>query len=68
MSKEVSELRNKSVADLEKELIATREDQFNLRMKHRTGQLNETNNLAVAKKKIARIKTLITEKKVEDSK
>ena len=32
MSKEVSELRNKSVADLEKELIATREDQFNLRM------------------------------------
>ena len=68
MSKEVSELRNKSVADLEKELIATREDQFNLRMKHRTGQLNETNKLAAAKKKIARIKTLITEKKVEDSK
>jgi ribosomal protein L29 len=32
-------------------------------MKHRTGQLNETNKLAVAKKKIARIKTLITEKK-----
>ena len=49
-------------------MIATREDQFNLRMKHRTGQLNETNKLAVAKKKIARIKTLITEKKVEDSK
>jgi len=37
-------------------------------MKHRTGQLNETNKLAAAKKKIARIKTLITEKKLEDSK
>jgi len=35
-----SELRNKSVAELEEELLSLRKEQFNLRMQKATGQLS----------------------------
>ncbi|HZW58909.1 MAG TPA: 50S ribosomal protein L29, partial [Woeseiaceae bacterium] len=35
-----SELRNKSVAELNEELVELRREQFNLRMQQATGQLN----------------------------
>jgi len=68
MNKELLELRKKNLEQLNSELIATRQEQFNLRIKHKTGQLNETNKLNVSRKKIARIKTLMNELKTEDSK
>jgi len=68
MNKELQDLRKKNLEQLDAELLATREEQFNLRIKHKTGQLNETNQLGSARKKIARIKTLINQLKTQDSK
>ena len=68
MSKEILELRKKNLEQLDAELAACRESQFNLRIKHKTGQLNETNQLTLVRKKIAKIKTLMNELKIKDSK
>lgn len=68
MNKELQDLRKKNLEQLDAELLATREEQFNLRIKHKTGQLSETNQLGSARKKIARIKTLMNELKTQDSK
>jgi large subunit ribosomal protein L29 len=68
MNKELQDLRKKNLEQLDAELLATREEQFNLRIKHKTGQLNETNQLGSARKKIARIKTLMNQLKTQDSK
>ena len=68
MNKELQELRKKNFEQLNAELVATRQEQFNLRIKHKTGQLNETNQLSIARKKIAKIKTLMNELKSQDSK
>lgn len=57
-----SELRQKSVEDLNKELIELRREQFNMRMQKATGQLPRTHRLGEVKKDIARVKTVITEK------
>ncbi|MDA0755137.1 MAG: 50S ribosomal protein L29 [Proteobacteria bacterium] len=68
MNKELQELRKKNFEQLTAELLATRQEQFNLRIKHKTGQLNETNQLGIARKKIAKIKTLMNQLKSQDSK
>ena len=68
MSKELIDLRKKNMEQLDAELTATRQAQFTLRIKHKTGQLNETNQLTLVRKKIAKIKTLMNELKIKDSK
>ena len=68
MSKELAELRKKNLEKLDAELISARESQFGLRIKHRTGQLNETSELKKVRKKIAQIKTVINEIKLKDKK
>ena len=68
MNKVLQELRKKDIDQLNVELVATRQEQFNLRIKHKTGQLKETNQLTLARKKIAKIKTLMNELKSQDSK
>ena len=68
MNKELQELRKKNFEQLNAELVATRQEQFNLRIKHKTGQLNETNQLGIARKKIAKSKTRMNELKSQDSK
>ena len=68
MNKELQELKKKNFDQLNAELVATRQEQFNLRIKHKTGQLNETNQLGIDRKKIAKIKTLMNELKSQDSK
>ena len=68
MNKELQELRKKNIDQLNAELVATRQEQFNLRIKHKTGQLNETNQLTIARKKIAKRKTWMNELKSQDSK
>ncbi len=57
-----SELRSKSVEELQKELLTLREEQFKLRMQKATGQLGQTHLLREGQRDIARIKTLLTEK------
>jgi large subunit ribosomal protein L29 len=68
MSKELIDLRKKNLDQLNQELASVRAEQFTMRIKHKTGQLNETNLLKNTRKKIARIKTLITETKNKEVK
>ena len=57
-----SDLRGKSVEELNKELLTLREDQFKLRMQKATGQLGQSHLLKQNKREIARVKTVLTEK------
>ena len=57
MNKELGDLRKKNLEQLSAELMSARESQFGLRIKHKTGQLNETSELRKIRKKIAMIKT-----------
>ena len=66
MKKELIDLRKKNIEQLNAELISVRESQFGLRIKHKTGQLNETSELRKIRKKIAMIKTIINEVKLKD--
>ncbi len=66
MNKELIDLRKKNIEQLNAELISERESQFSLRIKHKTGQLNETSELKKVRRKIAMIKTVINEIKLRD--
>ncbi|MCY3768566.1 MAG: 50S ribosomal protein L29 [Gammaproteobacteria bacterium] len=57
-----AELRNKSVEELETELIDLRKEQFNLRMQRGAGQFANTAQFKTVRKDIARIKTVLNEK------
>ena len=58
------DLREKSVAELEQELIALRKAQFSLRMQQATQQLTNPAAMRATRRDIARIKTLLREKGV----
>jgi large subunit ribosomal protein L29 len=60
-----SELRVKSVADLEQELLSLTKAQFGLRMQVATQQLNNNSQLGNVRRDIARVKTILTEKGVQ---
>ncbi|WKE65980.1 50S ribosomal protein L29 [Gallaecimonas kandeliae] len=57
-----TELRNKSVEDLNAELINLLREQFNLRMQAATGQLSQSHELKKVRRNIARVKTVLNEK------
>ena len=57
-----SELRDKSVEELKKQLLELREEQFKTRMQKATGQLGQTHLLKQTQRDIARVKTVLTEK------
>ena len=57
-----NELRQKSDAELSKELLDLRRAQFSLRMQLATQQLNNTSQLGKMRKDIARIKTIQRQK------
>ncbi|MCK9284741.1 MAG: 50S ribosomal protein L29 [Rhodocyclaceae bacterium] len=57
-----SELRQKSGAELEKELLDLRRAQFSLRMQVATQQIGNTSQLGKLRKDIARVKTIQREK------
>ena len=60
----VSELREKSIAELREELISLRREQFNLNMAKATGQLAQIHLLGQVRRDIARIKTVIVQKEM----
>ena len=66
MNKELVDLRKKNLEQLNAELLSARESQFGLRIKHKTGQLNETSELRKIRKKIAMIKTISNEVNLKD--
>ena len=61
-NKFVEELKNKSEAELAKELVAAKKELFNLRFQNATNQLDNTARIKEVRKNIARIQTVITEK------
>ena len=58
-------LRDKSPADLQTELEALLKEQFGLRMQAATQQLTNNAKLRSARRGVARVKTLIHQKKSE---
>jgi len=57
-----SELRNKSTDELNQDLLGLLKEQFNLRLRKSTGQLNQSHLLRQTRRDIARIKTVLTQK------
>ncbi|WP_111978854.1 50S ribosomal protein L29 [Algibacillus agarilyticus] len=57
-----SELKDKSVEELNAQLLELLREQFNLRMQASTGQLAQTHLLKNVRRSIARVKTILTEK------
>ncbi|WP_077610031.1 50S ribosomal protein L29 [Clostridium sp. Marseille-P2415] len=62
INKYVEELKGKSVAELNEELVAAKKELFNLRFQNATNQLDNTSRIKDVRKNIARIQTVITEK------
>ena len=62
INKYVEDLRTKSAAELNDELVAAKKELFNLRFQNATNQLDNTSRIKETRKKIARIQTVITEK------
>ncbi len=59
------ELRDKSDSELTEQERELREELFNLRFQHATGQLENTMAVVRVKKDIARVKTLLRERDLE---
>ena len=62
INKFVEDLKAKSVAELNEELVAAKKELFNLRFQNATNQLDNTSRIKEVRKNIARIQTIITEK------
>ena len=61
-NKYVEELRAKTAAELNTELVAAKKELFNLRFQNATNQLENTSRIKEVRKNIARIQTVIAEK------
>ena len=61
-----AEVRELDVEELEQRLVETRRELFNLRFQHATGQLENTGQLKEVRKHIARLLTVLTQKKQEN--
>jgi large subunit ribosomal protein L29 len=57
-----SELRGKTVEELNKELLELRKAQFGLRLQHATQSLTKNSEIQRVKREIARVHTVLTEK------
>ena len=62
INKYVEDLKNKSAAELNEELVAAKKELFNLRFQNATNQLDNTSRIKEVRRNIARIQTVITEK------
>ena len=61
INKFVEDLKAKSAAELNEELVAAKKELFNLRFQNATNQLDNTSRIGEVRKNIARIQTVITE-------
>lgn len=61
INKFVEDLKAKSAAELNEELVAAKKELFNLRFQNATNQLENTSRIKEVRKNIARIQTVITE-------
>ena len=61
---DTSELRKMNQAELKDELLGLLREQFNLRMQRASGQLTKGHLLRNVRRNIARVKTVLNEKRV----
>ena len=62
INKYVEDLKAKSAAELNDELVAAKKELFNLRFQNATNQLDNTSRIKEVRKNIARIQTVIAQK------
>ena len=62
INKYVEDLKAKTSAELNVELVAAKKELFNLRFQNATNQLDNTSRIKEVRRNIARIQTVITEK------
>ena len=60
-----NDIRSKSAEELQKELVALKEELFKLRFQHATNQLENPQQIASVKRDIARVKTIIREQELK---
>lgn len=60
---DLSDIRSKTLDQLDDELVTRKKEKFNLRFQRATGQLENTGRVRQVRREIARIMTVITEKK-----
>ena len=61
INKFVEDLKAKSAAELNEELVAAKKELFNLRFQNATNQLENTSRIKEVRKNIARIQTVMVE-------
>ena len=64
-TKYVEDLRTKSIAELNEELVAAKKELFNLRFQNATNKLDNTSRIKEVRRNIARIQGIIAEKNAE---
>ena len=62
INKFVEDLKAKSAAELNEELVAAKKELFNLRFQNATNQLDNIGRIKEVRRNIARIQTVITAK------
>ena len=55
----LEDLRTKSAAELNEDLVAAKKELFNLRFQNETNQIDNTSRIKEVKKNIARIQTVL---------
>ncbi|WP_103981205.1 50S ribosomal protein L29 [Helcococcus massiliensis] len=58
------EIRKLSDQELDSKLVSLKEELFNLRFQQATGQIENISSIGQVKRDIARVKTIITERKL----
>ena len=59
----IKDLRTMTIDELEAKLLENKKEQFNLRIQQSTGQLSNTAVIRKVRREIAKINTLLTERK-----
>lgn len=62
------ELNTKTIDELNKLLLEKRKEQLNMRFQLANGQLEKTHQMKEARRTVARIKTIIGQKKADEKK
>ncbi|MBA2625324.1 MAG: 50S ribosomal protein L29 [Acidimicrobiia bacterium] len=65
MPRPVEALRAQGDAELANRLVEARQELFNLRFQHVTGQLESSARLGALRKEVARIRTLLRQREIE---
>lgn len=60
-----NEIRKLSTEEINKKIVESKEELFNLRMKQATGNLENSGRIKDLRKTVARLKTILREREIE---